>query len=140
MQFSRFLSNNRDHTELFIRFMEDTGKVAISFTIYGKKKMLWVSVDLQLEYESYLNAFDRKTSAVDFQLINHSITQTIAGGIPYRPTHVVSGNRLYPNKTADLSGEYFVCNIICSYANGQLVDRTSLFSHCSYIHNYNSRE
>jgi len=129
LQFARFVC----------RFMEDQKKVAISFTAHHEDST-WYLVLLQVEYTSFMNAFDRKTFAVDFQLINRNITESNIGIIQYQQKPQLLGNHLYPNKVSDGVSVHFFGSIFCAYSKGQPIKTLPLLADLSYSLNYNAEE
>lgn len=122
LKFSRFVCNNRRNSQLLVRFMEDTRKVTLSHTIFGEDA-LWIYVHLQINYTSFIEVFETRTSAVAFQLINQNITPVI----PYRQKPLVSAHHRYPNKVSDVLSENLVRNIVSAYSKGKPVKALSLF-------------
>jgi len=139
LQFSRFVCNNRTHSLLLVRFMEDIRKVTVSYTSFGDDG-IWIYVNMHVDYTSFVNAFDKNTRAVDFQTIIRRITQTSVSGIPYRKRPALKGNHLYPNKAHGYIGDHFIRGIVCMHSNGQPVKSLSLFGNASYSWNYNAGE
>lgn len=137
LQFSRFVSNNHRNTQLIIRFLQDLGKVIVSYSIYGEDGV-WVYVNLHAEYTQFLSAFTTNSSTVDFDAINQSIIQSIVSFCPFHRKPVVAANHLYPNKVSDLIGDHFLHNIVCLYSGGHPVKILPIYSHVSLALNYNA--
>lgn len=139
LQFSRFVCNNRKNSQLLIRFLDDTRKVTLSYSIYSEDGV-WYYVNLHVDATMFLNAFEKNTYAVDFHMINRSITQSLVTRNPYHRKPAVAANHLYPNKVADVVGDHFLRSIVSIHSNGRPVKALPVFAHVRYALNYNARD
>lgn len=140
-QFFRSVSNNRKNSSLVLRIQDELGTIGCQYMVYDNvKKGLWKFCHLTWENKSFLDAFDKTSSNVDFHLLHQGLKESTVGGVQHPRKPTIPANHLYPNEVADCTGDHFLSVVFCTYSNAQPLKSIPVFIHARYSHDYDASE